>query len=89
MKTIITVIGKDHVGIIAKVSAILSQNNINILDISQTIMQDIFTMIMLADMKDSKISVSDADNLLSEVAEELGVAITIQREDIFSSMHKI
>lgn len=89
MRAIITVIGHDKVGIIANVSGILAKNNINILDISQTIMQDLFTMIMLVDVSKSD---KEFDNLAEELAEcgkGMGVSINIQREDLFRSMHRI
>ncbi len=87
MKAVLTVVGKDKTGIIAKVSNVLYENNINILDISQTIMQDLFTMIMLVDIPSA--SVKDISQKLDLVAEEIGVSIHIQSEKLFSSMHRI
>lgn len=89
MKAVVTVVGKDKTGIIAKVSGYLYDNNINILDISQTIMQDIFTMITLIDTTDSRIEFPEVRSGLEKVGEELGVSISIQREDLFNSMHRI
>ena len=86
-KAVITVIGKDTVGIIAKVSNLLFENSINILDISQTIMQDLFTMIMLVDMKDYQ--VGDLQEKLDVIAEEMSLSIRVQNEEIFNSMHRI
>ena len=86
-KAVITVIGKDTTGIIAKVSNLLYQNDINILDISQTIMQDLFTMIMLCDIKD--VQVSDLQEKLDVIAEEMKLSIRVQNEEIFNSMHRI
>lgn len=86
---VISVIGKDRVGIIAGVSALLSENNININDISQTILDDIFTMIMLVDLKDNDIENSDIADKLSGLGDELGVVITIQHTDLFNRMHRI
>ncbi|MCR5200233.1 MAG: ACT domain-containing protein [Saccharofermentans sp.] len=86
---VISVIGKDRVGIIAGVSALLSENNININDISQTILDDIFTMIMLVDLKDNDIENSDIADKLSALGDELGVVITIQHTDLFNRMHRI
>lgn len=86
---VISVIGKDRVGIIAGVSALLSENNININDISQTILDDIFTMIMLVDLKDNDIENSDIVEKLNALGDELGVAITIQHTDLFNRMHRI
>ncbi|PAB58039.1 ACT domain-containing protein [Anaeromicrobium sediminis] len=89
MKGVITVIGKDKVGIIAKVTSALAENNINILDISQTILQDYFTMIMIVDLKDRKDFFKDIKDNLEKVGRSIGVSIKIQHEDVFDSMHKI
>ena len=86
---VISVIGKDKVGIIARVSALLAQNNININDISQTILDYIFTMIMMVDLRDLKIEESDIKDKLNALGEELGVTITIQHTDLFDKMHRI
>lgn len=85
---VITVLGKDRVGIIAGVSTLLSENNININDISQTILDDIFTMIMIVDLKDHDIENSDIADKLSALGEKLGVSITIQHTDLFNRMHR-
>lgn len=89
MRAIVTVIGKDKVGIIAGVSKVLSDNRVNILDISQTILQEYFTMIMLVDFTESKISFSEVQKLLDNIGKELGVSIIMQQEEIFNAMHKI
>lgn len=89
MKAIVTVMGVDKKGIIAGVSTMLSDFNINILDINQTIMQNIFTMVMLVDIKESTVDFKAVSGALSELGEKLGVEIRIQHEDIFNSMHKI
>ena len=88
-KVIITVLGKDTVGIIAKVCTYLAASNINILDINQTIVQDYFNMMMIADMSgtDKKLETIMAE--LDRVGEEIGVKIRVQREEIFTSMHRI
>jgi len=88
-KAIISVLGKDRVGIISSVSSILSENNVNILDISQTILQDVFTMMMLVDVAEAKIKFADLADNLAEVGKNLGVEIRIQLEDIFQAMHRI
>lgn len=88
-RAIITVIGKDMRGIIAKVSALLAENDVNILDITQTTMQDMFTMIMLCDITDNKIKFVDLVEILDKLGEELGLSIRIQHEDIFNSMHRV
>jgi len=89
MKAVITVIGKDRVGIIAAVSTILADCNINILDISQTIMQEFFTMIMLVDISNASISFHQLAEKLENKGKELALSIRIQHEDIFNSMHRI
>ena len=86
---VISVIGKDRVGIIAGVATLLSQNDINIKDISQTILDGIFTMIMMVDLKDNVIENSDIVDKLNALGEELGVTITIQHTDLFDRMHRI
>ncbi len=89
MRAIVTVVGKDKKGIIAKVSTALYENDVNIEDISQTIMQDMFTMIMLVEF-DSKVnSVQQITEKLNKIGEEMEVSIHVQREEIFSSMHRI
>ncbi len=89
MRAIITVVGKDRTGIIARVSTYLAEKSINILDISQTIMQDIFTMIMLVDTKDSDIVAKTLSADLKETGKDLGVEINVQHEGLFTSMHRI
>jgi ACT domain-containing protein len=88
-KTIITVVGKDTVGIIAKVCTYLADNQINILDISQTIVDDYFNMMMIADMGKAVKSVSEVSDELDELGSEIGVIIKCQREEIFNSMHRL
>lgn len=89
MRAVITVIGKDTKGIIAAVSGYLAGADINILDISQTIMQEYFTMVMLVDLKDSKDDFKKVAENLDAVGEKLSVNVRIQHEDIFNSMHRI
>ncbi|MCR5301546.1 MAG: ACT domain-containing protein [Lachnospiraceae bacterium] len=88
-KTIITVVGKDTVGIIAKVCTYLANNRINILDISQTIVDGFFSMMMIADMNDSPKPFADIASELTQIGEEIGVVIHCQREEIFQQMHRI
>ncbi len=88
-RTIITVVGKDTVGIIAKVCSFLAENNINILDISQTIVQGYFNMMMIVDTADSKISFDESSDRLAAIGTELGVQVKCQREDIFDMMHRV
>ena len=88
-KTIITVVGKVTVGIIAKVCTYLAENKVNILDISQTIVDDYFNMMMIADMGKAVKSVSEVSDDLDRLGEEIGVIIKCQREEIFNSMHRL
>ena len=89
MKAIVTVIGKDQVGITARVCTLLAQHNINILDITQTVLQDYFTMVMLVDTAACSLSIGDMSDLLAKAGQEQGLSIRIQREDIFNAMHRI
>lgn len=89
MRAIVTVMGKDCAGIIAKVSGCLYKHGVNILDINQTIMQDIFTMIMLVDLRDSAENANLLSKELDELGKEIGVDIRMQNEEIFNSMHRI
>ncbi|MGG7212961.1 ACT domain-containing protein [Clostridium nigeriense] len=89
MKGILTVIGRDKVGIIAGVSNELLRLNINILDVNQTIMDKYFTMIMMLDLKDSNSNFDEIKSSLVSKGEELGVEVKIQREEIFNSMHTL
>lgn len=89
MRAVITVIGKDRKGIIAGVSMELANAGINILDISQTIMQEYFVMIMLVDLTDAVLDFSAIQNRLNRRGDELGVEVRMQREDIFNAMHQI
>lgn len=89
MKAVISVIGKDKKGIIASVSNLLYKMDINIEDISQTIMQDYFTMIMLCNTKECKQTFSEIAAKLNDLEKELQVEIRIRHEDIFNSMHKL
>ena len=89
MKAILTVIGRDKVGIIAGVSGELLKLNINILDVNQTIMDKYFTMIMMLDLKEANASFDVIKSSLVAKGEELGVEVKIQREEIFNSMHTL
>lgn len=89
MKAIVTVVGKDKAGIIAKISNVLFENDVNIEDISQTIMQDMFTMIMLVDFRSKNVSIQELTDKLQVVADEMELSVHVQREEIFSSMHRI
>lgn len=89
MKGIITVVGTDKVGIIAKVCTLLSENKINILDISQTILQGYFNMMMIVDLTESIVSFDEVADELDELGINLEVDIRLQHEQIFDSMHRI
>ena len=88
-KTIISVVGQDTVGIIARVCTYLAENNINILDISQTIIDGYFNMMMIVDVSSITKSFGDVAEELERVGEAIGVKVKIQREDIFTKMHRI
>jgi ACT domain-containing protein len=89
MKAIVTVVGKDQVGIIAGVCNTLADHNINVLDISQTIMEGFFTMMMVVDLELCAESFANLQNVLKTFGEGRGLSIRIQREDIFDAMHKL
>lgn len=88
-KTIITVVGHDQVGIIAKVCTYLANNRVNILDISQTIVQGYFNMMMIVDTNEAPKQFNELATELEQIGEEIGVMIKAQREDIFDMMHRI
>lgn len=89
MRAIVTVLGKDRVGIISNVTALMARHNVNVLDISQTILRDYFTMVMLVDVSDSDLPFADLAALLEREGKERDLAIRAQREDIFNAMHRI
>ncbi|HHU06215.1 MAG TPA: ACT domain-containing protein [Clostridiales bacterium] len=89
MRAIVTVIGKDRVGIIADVCSLLAKNGVNVLDISQTVMQEYFTMIMLVEKPDEGLAFDELSRLLDDAGREQGLSIRIQREEIFDAMHRI
>ncbi|MCX8596669.1 MULTISPECIES: ACT domain-containing protein [unclassified Gilliamella] len=89
MKTILTVIGKDQTGIIAGISQKLFELDINILDVSQTIMDEYFTMIMLLDLSKIQVSFDEVKTSLTQTGDRLKVKVNIQREEIFDAMHRL
>jgi len=89
MKAIVTVVGKDQVGIIAAVCTHLANNNINILDIRQTVMQGYFTMMMVVDVSGSTLPLAELSQVMEEVGKEMNLHIRLQREDIFNAMHRV
>lgn len=89
MRAIVTVIGKDQVGIIASVCSALSARKVNVLDISQTVMQEYFTMIMMVDAAECPLDFTDLAAELEQEGSKMGMTIHVQREDIFNAMHRI
>lgn len=89
MRAVVTVIGKDKVGIIAGISAALAENDINILDISQTIMQGFFTMVMMVDLENSKLPLAVLSEKFSKLGNDMGIEVRLQHEEIFNSMQRI
>ena len=89
MKAIVTVVGKDQVGIIAAVCVKLAEYNVNVLDISQTVMQNYLTMMMVVDVSGCTVPLAELVGLMEEMGKERGLSIRIQREDIFEAMHRV
>ncbi len=88
-RAIVTIIGSDRVGIIAGIANVIAEANVNILDISQSVIREFFTMIMMVDLAGSQVSFSELSERLTRKGEELAVRIEIQREEIFTAMHRI
>ncbi|MCR4830696.1 MAG: ACT domain-containing protein [Pseudobutyrivibrio sp.] len=88
-KVIITVVGKDTVGIIARICTYLADKGVNVLDITQTIVQGFFNMMMIVDINDSKCSFGELQSALEKLGEEIGVQVKAQKEAIFDEMHRI
>ena len=89
MKAIVTVVGKDRVGIIAGVCNALAEQNINVLDIRQTVMQGYFTMMMATEVSEANVPLAELSKRMEEIGKEMGLSIRVQREDIFQAMHRI
>jgi len=89
MKAVITVIGNDSVGIIAGISTVLSENNVNIIDINQTIMGGMFTMVMMVELDKNETDFSSLNDILVAKGTDLGVQVIVTREEIYKSMHRI
>ena len=89
MRAIVTVVGKDRIGIIANVCNLLMKYQVNVLDISQTVLQDYFTMIMMVDATESELSISQLIQVMKEEGLKPELDIHVQREDIFNAMHRI
>lgn len=88
-KTVISVIGRDTVGIIAKVSAKCAEYDVNIIDITQSVLDDMFVMVMLTDIAGLKCSFKEFSNVMDQMGKELNLEIRVMHEDIFNSMHRI
>lgn len=89
MKIVVTVVGQDRVGIIATVSAMLAENQVNIVNINQNIVEGFFNMVLIGDMTQAKIQIRDLQALLKQKGDDMGLQIRVQHEDIFRSMHRI
>ena len=89
MKAIVTVVGKDRVGIIAGVCTALAEFNVNVLDISQTVMQGYFTMMMVVDVSACAVPLAELVSLMDEEGRKMNLSVRVQREDIFEAMHRI
>ena len=89
MRVVLTIVGKDKVGITAKVSNALAEMNINIININQNIMQGFFNMVLIADMTETNVSIAEARDKMAALGVEIGVEIRLQSEEIFSAMHRI
>lgn len=90
MKLVVTIVGKDRVGIIATVSSVLAENNVNILNINQNIMEGFFNMVMIAEMsEDSKLKLDELQKVLKDKGEEMGLDIKAQHMDIFNVTHNV
>lgn len=89
MKAVVTVIGRDTVGILAKVSSVCAEHNANIIDVSQSVMQELFTMIMLIDISDITSDFAALQASFAELGERIGMKIHVMHEEIFNSMHHI
>lgn len=89
MKAVITVIGKDMVGILAEVSAVCAAKNANILEVTQSILQDMFVMVMMADVSQCSVPFSELADSLTQLGDKMNLKIHVMHEDIFNSMHRI
>lgn len=89
MQVVLTIVGKDKVGITAKVTNALAEMNINIININQNIMQGFFNMVLIADMEGANVTLAEAREVMVKLGEEIGVEIRLQSEEIFTAMHRI
>ena len=89
MRAVITVLGKDMVGILAKVSAKCAEVDVNVIEVTQSILQDLFAMIMMVDISKSKIPFDELVDSLKKIGDDMGLQVHVMNEDIFNSMHRI
>lgn len=89
MRIVLTIVGKDQVGIIAKASNLLAGYNVNVLNINQNILEGFFNMVLIADMTDSSANIKEIKDAFNKMSEELGLDIKVQHEEIFVAMHRI
>ena len=89
MRGIITVVGKDVVGILAKVSGVCAENSVNVIEVSQSILQDMFCMIMLVDFENCTVAFTEFSDKVTSIGDEMALSIHVMHEDIFNSMHRI
>ena len=89
MRIVLTIVGKDRVGIIAKVSNLLAEHGVNILNINQNILEGFFNMVLIADMAAADVSLKDLQEMAAQIGKEIGVEIKVQHEEIFTAMHRI
>ena len=89
MKAVVTVVGKDRVGIIAETCVTLAAFKVNILDISQTVLEDYFTMMMVVDVSGCNVALAELCKAMDAKGQEMGLSIRVQREDIFEAMHRV
>ncbi|WP_088336255.1 MULTISPECIES: ACT domain-containing protein [unclassified Methanopyrus] len=88
-RAVVTVIGADRPGIVAGISSVLAEHNANIEDISQTVLRDLFAMVMLVDLSEADVSVGELRKELQKAGEELGVDVIVQHEDVYRAMHRV
>ena len=89
MRAVITVLGKDKVGILARISTICAENDVNVVEVTQSIMQDLFAMIMIVDISKSTVPFSELSDKLTAAGTEMNLTVHVMHEDIFNSMHRI
>jgi ACT domain-containing protein len=89
MRAVVTVMGKDRSGIIAKISGVLFEYNVNVLDIRQNVMEDIFAMTMLVDLSKCSVELSELSKIMEETGEAIAVKVIIMHEDVFNAMHRV